>query len=65
MKNIIFGLGMVLMTLDLHAQTPTVSFSINNTSISEAGGVATITATLSAPTSQAVTIGLKPAGNAT
>jgi hypothetical protein len=65
MKNIIFGLSLVLMTLDLAAQTPSVSLSLDKTSINEAGGVATLTATLSAPTSQTVTIALKPSGTAT
>jgi sugar lactone lactonase YvrE len=65
MKKIIFGFGIALMTLDLAAQTPTVSLSLDKTSISEAGGVATLTATLSAPTSQAVTIALKRSGTAT
>jgi hypothetical protein len=65
MKNIIIGFGLALLTLDLAAQTPTVSLSLDKTSISEAGGVATLTATLSAPTSQAVKITLKPSGTAT
>jgi sugar lactone lactonase YvrE len=64
MKNIIFGLSIALMTLDVNAQTPTVSLSLDKTSMSEAGGVATVTATLSVPTSQDVTITLKPAGTA-
>ena len=65
MKNLIIRFGLVLMTLDLAAQTPTVTISLNKTSMSEAGGVATLTATLSAPTSQAVTIALKRSGTAT
>jgi sugar lactone lactonase YvrE/predicted Fe-Mo cluster-binding NifX family protein len=44
---------------------PTASLSLDKTSIIEAGGIATLTATLTAPTSQAVTIALKPTGNAT
>jgi sugar lactone lactonase YvrE len=65
MKKIIFGFSLVLMTLDLAAQTPTVSLSLDKTSMSEAGGVATLTATLSAPATQAVTIVFKPTGTAT
>ncbi len=44
---------------------PTASFSFDKINISEAGGVATLTATLSAPTSQTVSIALKPTGTAT
>jgi hypothetical protein len=64
MKKIKFGFGLVLMTLYVTAQTPTVSLSLDKTSMSEAGGVATLTATLSAPASQAVKIILKPTGTA-
>ncbi len=52
------------MTLDLTAQTPTVSLSLDKTSMSEAGGVATLIATLSAPYGQAIIITLKPTGTA-
>ena len=64
MKKLIIGFGLVLLTLDLAAQTPTVSLSLDKTSMSEAAGVASLTATLSAPTSQDVTIILKPTGTA-
>ena len=52
MKNIIFGFGLALITLDLSAQTPTVRLSFDKTSMSKAGG------------GQTVTIVLKPTGTA-
>lgn len=35
------GLGLAFIALNLSAQTPTVSLSLNKTSMSEAGGTAT------------------------
>ena len=44
---------------------PTANFSLDKASMSEAGGIATLTATLSTPTSRDVIITLKPSGTAT
>jgi len=53
-----------MMGFEVFSQSPTVSLSLNKSSISEAGGTATLTATLSAPTDKDVTILLKPSGTA-
>ena len=51
-------------SLQTWGQTPTVSLTLDKTSISQAGGKATLTATLSAPHSRDVTVYLKTAGSA-
>ena len=52
-------------SLQTWGQTPTASLTLDKISISEAGGKATLTATLSAPHSRDVTVYLKTAGTAT
>ena len=51
-------------SLQTWGQTPTASLTLDKISISEAGGKATLTATLSAPHSRDVTVYLKTAGSA-
>jgi hypothetical protein len=53
-----------LTILDDDAQPPTVSLGLSPSSVAEAGGVATVTASLSAPSGVAVTVGLTFAGTA-
>ena len=51
-------------TITDDAPPPAVTLSVNNSSIGETGGVAILTATLSAPSSQAVTVDLGFTGTA-
>lgn len=60
--SVVFLLGMI--PCQTWAQKPTVSLALDKTVLTEAGGKATLTATLSAPHSQDVTIFLKMAGTA-
>jgi sugar lactone lactonase YvrE len=59
---VVFLFGMI--PFHMWAQTPTLRLSLDKTIVSEAGGKATLMATLSAPQSQDVTVYLKTAGTA-
>ncbi|MBM4261636.1 MAG: DUF11 domain-containing protein [Deltaproteobacteria bacterium] len=75
-ETIVVGIGSITNATELGTQQatativdddamPTVSLSIAGTSIAETGGIATVTATLSAISGQAVTVGLAFSGSAT
>lgn len=66
LKTVLFYFFVLLWgtSLQTWGQIPTVSLTLDKTSISEAGGKATLTATLSAPHSRDVTVYLKTAGSA-
>src|SRR6218665_922176 len=61
----IICLLLILLATTAFSQLPTVSLSVNNSSISEVNGTATVTATLSAPATKNIIIDLVPSGTAT